>query len=157
MTTSSIPVLSKSYVFDPRPRFPFRIVAKRYWIGECPDAIHRDTFPKTRQDVITPMFMHGIGAHKEHWEPTIQRLFQDQQAASGSSVRFHDMWSLDMPNHGDSAILNEEALRLGYDTCKFLIFFTVMNTNLILLESFMGTPCSRCSCVLGRAGYWCRH
>jgi len=116
MTTGSIPVLSKSYVFDPRPRLPFRIAVKRYWIGECPDVIDREKFSKHREDVLTLVFMHGIGAHKEHWEPTIQRLFLNQQAAARRSVRFHDMWSLDMPNQGDSAILNEEPLRWGCDT-----------------------------------------
>ena len=118
MTIGSIPVLSKSYVFDPRPRLPFRIAAKRYWVGECPDGIDRDKFSKTRKDVLTLVFMHGNGAHKEHWEPTIQRLFQNQHTAGRRAVRFHDMWSLDMQNQGDSAILNEEVLRWGYDTCK---------------------------------------
>ena len=127
MAICSVPVLSMSYVFDPRPHFPFRIVAKRYWIGElCPDADDHDTFSKTREDVLTPVFVHGIGAHKEHWEPTIQQLFQNQQAATRGTVRFRDMWTLDLPNHGDSAILNEETLLLGYDsdTCKIHISFS---------------------------------
>ena len=121
---TSISVLSKNYTFDPRPRSsPFRIVAKRYWIGElCPDADDHDTFSKTREDVLTLVFIHGNGAHKEHWEPTIQRLFENQQAATRGTVRFHDMWSLDMPNQGDSAILNEETLLWGYDICKIHIF-----------------------------------
>ena len=122
MTIGSVPVLSKSYVFDPRPRFQFQIVAKRYWIGECPDAIDRDDFSKHREDVLTLVFMPGNGAHKEHWEPTIQQLFQNQQAAARRTVRFHDMWSLDMPNQGDSAILNEETLLQGYDICKIHIY-----------------------------------
>ena len=123
MTSYSVPVFSKSYVFDPRPHFPFRIVAKRHWIGElCPDTDDHDTFSKTREDVLTLVFMQGIGAHKEHWEPTIQRLFENQQAATQGTVRFHDMWSLDMANQGDSAILNEETLLWGYDICKIHFF-----------------------------------
>ena len=122
MTTASTPVLSKYYVFDSRPFFPFRIVAKRYWIEEPPDAIDRDTSSKTREEVLTLVFMHGNGAHKEHWEPTIQQLFENQQAATQRTVQFHDMWSLDMPNQGDSAILNEETLLWGYDICKYHIF-----------------------------------
>jgi pimeloyl-ACP methyl ester carboxylesterase len=121
MTTGSIPVLSKSYVFDPRPLLPFQIVAKRYWIEGCQYAIDRDT-SKTREDVLTLVFMHGNGAHKEQWEPTIQRLLENQQRAARRTVRFHDMWSLDMPNQGDSAILNEETLLWGYDICKIYIF-----------------------------------
>ena len=122
MATGSIPVLSKSYTFDPRPLFPYRIVANRYWIEEFPYATDRDTSSKTREDVLTLVFMHGNGAHKELGEPMILRLFQNEQTAPRSSVRFHDMWSLDMPNQGDSAILNEETLRSGYDICKIHIF-----------------------------------
>ena len=118
MTTCSISVLSKSYVFDPRPRLPFQIVAKRYWVGECPDAIDDGAVASTREDVLTPVFLHGSGGHKEQWETIVQRLFQNQQSAMQSAVRFHDMWSIDMPNHGDSAILNEELLCWGYDICK---------------------------------------
>ena len=128
MTTGSSPVLSKSYVLDPRPLFPFRIVAKRYWIEEFPDAIDCDTKP--REDDLTLVFMHGNGAHKEHWEPTIQRLFDNQQTAARRTVRFHDMWSLGMPNQGDSAILNEETLLWRYDICKIHIFFTVMKIQI---------------------------
>ena len=107
---------SKTYVFDGRPRFPLRVVVKRYWIGECPDAINHEDW----EDALTLVFMHGNGCHKEQWEPTIQRLFQNQQAAArrSTTVRFHDMWSIDMPNQGDSAILNEELFLWGYDTCE---------------------------------------
>jgi hypothetical protein len=123
MSICSVPVLSKSYVFDPRPRLPFRIAAKRYWIGERPAGSDRDNFSKTREDVLTLVFTCGNGGHKEHWEPTIQRLFENQKTASQMTVRFHDMWSLDMPNQGDSAVLNEEILRWGHDTCKIHVFF----------------------------------
>ena len=126
MATSSIPVLSKSYTFDPRPLFPFQIVAKRYWIEGCPYAVDCDTSSNTRENVITLVFLHANGSHKELGEPMIQRLFEIQQAATRRTVRFHDMWSLDLPNQGDSAILNEETLRSGYDTCKVHIF-SVMN------------------------------
>lgn len=124
MASGSIPVevFSKNYVFDPRPRFPFRIVAKRYWIGELdPDADDNDIFSKTREDVRTLVLMHGVAAHKEHWEPTIQWLFENERALTAAPVRLRDMWSIDLPNHGDSAVLNEEVLRWGYETCKPLI------------------------------------
>ena len=133
MATGSIPVLSKNYTFDPRPLFPFQIVAKRYWIKECPYAIDRDTSSNTRENVVTLVFVHGNGGHKELGEPTIQRLFENQQAATRRTIRFHDIWSLDMPNQGDSAILNEETLRSGYETCK-IHFFTTINMNSLPLE-----------------------
>lgn len=129
MTVSSIPVLSKSYVFDPRPRLPFRIAAKRYWISEYPYAIDHSTASKTSEDALTLVFMHAHGSHKEQWEPTIERLFVNQEAAPRATVsmRFHDMWSLDMPNQGDSAILNEDVLQYGCDIGEIHISFAAMN------------------------------
>ena len=122
MATGSIPVLSKNYTFDPRPLFPFQIVAKRYWIEECPYAIDRDTSSNTRENVVTLVFLHANGGHKEFVEPMIQRLFKNQRTSARRTVQFHDMWSLDMPNQGDSAILNEETLRSGYDACEIRFF-----------------------------------
>lgn len=124
MTPVHISLLSKNYVFDPRPRFPFRIAAKRYWMGVLgPEGDDHDTFSKTGKDVRTLVFIHGLGCHKEHWEPTIEGLFEnDLQASMGTSVRFRDMWSLDLLNHGDSAILNEEVCRWGYDICRSRMF-----------------------------------
>ncbi|KAF8452378.1 hypothetical protein L210DRAFT_3518399, partial [Boletus edulis BED1] len=77
------------YVFDPRSRFPFQMVAKRYRIGECQDAT---LLRMTRMPSRSYSCM-GMG----HWEVTIQRLYQ--QASPRRSVLFHGMWSIDMPNH----------------------------------------------------------
>lgn len=117
MAIDSVSVLSKSYVFDPRPRLPFRIVANRYWTGECPDEAS-----KAGENLLTLVFLPGHAAHKEQWEPTIQRLFQKQKAAQRRNIQFQDIWSLDLPNIGDSAILNEEVLLGGYDVCKAHMF-----------------------------------
>lgn len=154
MTPGSVPVSSKNYVFDPRPHFPFRIVAKRYWIGEhCPDATDQPV-SKTQQDALTLVFLHGSGAHKEHWEPTIQRLFDNEHTVR-SALRFHDMWALDMPNHGDSAILNEDALRWGYDLCKLSLLMPMKSHSITFVYSFMGRLCSRSPFVPSGTGFWC--
>ncbi|KAG9315786.1 hypothetical protein JVU11DRAFT_3435 [Chiua virens] len=70
---------------------------------------------KARANLLTLIFTHASGAHKEWWEPIIHRLFE-QQCMSGGLLRFQDMWTIDMPNHGDSAVLNEEVLAWGYNT-----------------------------------------
>ena len=71
------------------------IVAERYWIqvGECPDAVC-----KTREDVLMLVFLLGGGTNKEVLEPTIHRLFQNQQTAALQKVQFQDMWSLNLLN-----------------------------------------------------------
>lgn len=96
-------LVSKSYVYDPRPNYPFLITAKRYWI---PDVSYDD-------DALTLIFAHGTGFHKEHWEPTIDDL--QELLLSRGGVKVREFWSIDAPNHGDAAILNENTLSWGYE------------------------------------------
>ncbi|KAJ7081138.1 Alpha/beta hydrolase fold-1 [Mycena belliarum] len=53
---------------------------------------------------LTLLFAHCVGAHKEQWEPTIQRIFE----LRGAQV--HEAWALDWQTHGDSAVLNQKLL-----------------------------------------------
>ena len=48
--------------------------------------------------------------------------FRINKQPHGGRCGSYDMWSLDMLNQGDSAILNAETLQCGYDTCKIHIF-----------------------------------
>ncbi|PBK71172.1 alpha/beta-hydrolase [Armillaria solidipes] len=51
------------------------------------------------------IFAHGVGFHKEQWEPTISHLFKlDTQ----NTIR--EAWAVDCQNHGEAAILNEKVL-----------------------------------------------
>ncbi|KAJ7798639.1 hypothetical protein B0H14DRAFT_3886403 [Mycena olivaceomarginata] len=52
--------------------------------------------------------LHGLGMHKEQWEPILEKLFTLQ---SEKSTFYREAWSLDWQNHGESAVLNEEALK----------------------------------------------
>lgn len=56
--------------------------------------------------------------------PRFQQLFESQQASTGTSVRFRDVWALDMLNQGDSAVLNGEVCPFGVGdtTCVSLVF-----------------------------------
>ncbi|KAH7912511.1 Alpha/beta hydrolase fold-1 [Hygrophoropsis aurantiaca] len=111
----SVPLHSRAYVFDPRPNFPFFLTANRY----CIDIAEHD------EDALTLVFAHATGFHKEHWEPTIEDLFRlfSQTQAQGHDghrkVKIREMWSIDAPNHGDAAILNEKTLRWGYEQAFF--------------------------------------
>ncbi|PFH49413.1 hypothetical protein AMATHDRAFT_63272 [Amanita thiersii Skay4041] len=61
---------------------------------------------------LTLVLAHATGTHKEHWEPMIQHLFklQGNRDANASSV-IRAIWAIDYPNHGDSVLLNENALK----------------------------------------------
>ncbi|TFK20622.1 DnaJ-domain-containing protein [Coprinopsis marcescibilis] len=96
-------VLTKeTFTFDPRPYYPLLIKANRYWD------------PKTQaHDGLTMVFAHGTSFNKETWEPTIEDL-QVLVESQPSKLKIREFWSIEAPNHGDSAALNQEVLRVGY-------------------------------------------
>lgn len=101
----------KSYVFDPRPSYPLLSAVKQYWIPNSPHA--------TDPDALTLVFTHGAGFHKEQWEATINDLQAILDKGEGKT-KIREIWTIDAPNHGDSAVLNEETLKLGYESsCMF--------------------------------------
>ncbi|KAF9474695.1 alpha/beta-hydrolase [Pholiota conissans] len=95
----------KSYVFDGPPRDPdtpaLKMTAKQY---TPVISVEGD------KEGLTLLFAHCIGAHKEQWEPTIEHLFHTQ-AAKDDAHRVREAWAFDWQNHGDSAVLNREALK----------------------------------------------
>ena len=102
MSSEAINFSVDSFVFDPRPEYPFLVSAKRYQ-------------PKQRsnsRDGLTFILAHGTGFHKEQWEATIEELCRVVEYEKGVAVR--ELWAVDCPNHGDSAVLNEKVLRWGY-------------------------------------------
>ncbi|CAH7686040.1 expressed protein [Phakopsora pachyrhizi] len=54
---------------------------------------------------LTPVLVHGILLHKEVWETTLGRLLNSPAADS-----IEEVWSLDLVQHGDSALLNKDKL-----------------------------------------------
>ncbi|KAJ7212532.1 Alpha/Beta hydrolase protein [Mycena pura] len=72
-----------------------KMTAKRYFTRESSANI----------EGLTLLFGHGVGAHKEIWEPTIEDIFRLQQHRC---VR--EAWALDRQDHGDAALLNCEEL-----------------------------------------------
>lgn len=101
----------QSYVFDPRPHYPLVSTVKRYWCLNSPYL--------TDPDAFTLILLHGTNFHKEIWEPTIEDLFSGTTKANAPKVR--DVWALDAPNHGDAALLNEQTLKWGYETCEYIM------------------------------------
>ncbi|PCH36732.1 hypothetical protein WOLCODRAFT_82589 [Wolfiporia cocos MD-104 SS10] len=55
---------------------------------------------------VTLLFTHGIGAHKEVWEPMLEILLRNANA-----IGIHDAWSIDWQSHGDAAAVNDLVLR----------------------------------------------
>ncbi|KIJ58734.1 hypothetical protein HYDPIDRAFT_184168 [Hydnomerulius pinastri MD-312] len=76
---------------------PLKMVANRY------------TVSPVRTDGMTILLAHASGTHKEHWEPTVEKLFHLQRDADHGRIR--EAWAFDWMTHGHSAVLNAEMLR----------------------------------------------
>ncbi|KAL4265483.1 AB hydrolase superfamily protein [Pleurotus pulmonarius] len=99
MSTSRVHLTIEPFILSTRDRLRSR--ANRYTA--------RDDAAARRGTHVTLIFAHGLGFHKEHWEPVIQELFT-ADIRSGCPV-LKEAWSVDSPDHGQSVFLNEEELR----------------------------------------------
>lgn len=73
-------------------------------------------YPEVRcakEDGLTLVMAHGTGFTKESWEPTLDDLVDILQSKQGVIVK--EVWSVEAPNHGGSAGLNEDVLKSGYE------------------------------------------
>ncbi|KAI5116764.1 hypothetical protein M0805_004981 [Coniferiporia weirii] len=115
----------------PDDEYPFSITAKRY---TCPAlGAHAD-----HPEALTLVLLHSTGFHKETWEPTLQELFG--LMFSRHDVPVLEAWSIECPNHGASAELNEDALRrlpesISNFTCEK---YAVAVHRFLSAESFEG-------------------
>ena len=96
-------ICQESIVLEPDASYPLHICANRYWE-------ENDHNIRGHAQIVTLLFLHSTSFHKETWEPTINFLF-DHFRQNSSSVGIHEMWAIECPNHGASALLNSEALQ----------------------------------------------
>ncbi|KAL0952491.1 hypothetical protein HGRIS_006754 [Hohenbuehelia grisea] len=96
MSTSSLK--SELIVLDSPGNAHLKMVAKRYTSGD-----------ESNAQGLTLLLAHSIGAQKEHWEPTLEKLFASQ-ADKPPQQRVREAYSFDWQSHGDSAVLNEKYL-----------------------------------------------
>lgn len=96
---SSLQLRSELFVFDTPPLHGLpglKMTAKRYYT------------PFSDPQGLTLLFAHGVGAHKEQWEPMLRYLFSHQHLQQPSRIR--EAWCFDWLNHGDAAVINKAAL-----------------------------------------------
>ncbi|KLO12044.1 hypothetical protein SCHPADRAFT_941536 [Schizopora paradoxa] len=92
------------FTFDGRPTEPLQICAVRYRPDNPP------------ADGVTLILGHAVSVHKETNEPLVQNLFDLQNSRTGlnDSQKILEAWSFDLPNHGQSAVLNEKEIETKY-------------------------------------------
>ncbi|KAG7095594.1 hypothetical protein E1B28_006324 [Marasmius oreades] len=96
-------LLCEPFVLDPRPAYPLRITAKRYTL----EGIVSRGDVQSAQPGLTLILLHATGSHKEVWEVTVQYLLQK---ANQENLKIDDVFSIESPSHGESAVLNEKEL-----------------------------------------------
>jgi pimeloyl-ACP methyl ester carboxylesterase len=67
---------------------------------------------------LTLVMIHGVGNHKESWEPTLKMVLSGLPESS-CAPQVDEVWMLDAVQHGDSAFLNEETLGDTFDCADY--------------------------------------
>jgi hypothetical protein len=74
----------------------------------------------------------NVKLDKEHWEPTIKRIFENDRANQGPT-RILEAWAIDCQNHGEAASLNDGIL---LQKPKILS----MDTFLVIMVAILSPP-----------------
>jgi len=107
---------------------------------------------------IAMVLAHPVGTHKETWEPTIEHLFKLQESTT-NRLRVGEVWSSDSPNHGEAAVINEEALLKRPQGISGYLWAhaiqTLLNSGLIVGKKIIGVGHSAGSTImiLSTTGY----
>ncbi|KAG1871751.1 Alpha/beta hydrolase fold-1 [Suillus subalutaceus] len=96
------------------------------------------------KDGLTLVFTHGLAGHKEQYDPTIARLLSHAQTCA----MIRDIWVLDLPNHGQTALLNRSVFDARKAAGKAMC--TTKDISLYL-QAFLSTPLLKSSTVVGIA------
>ncbi|KIO27083.1 hypothetical protein M407DRAFT_23625 [Tulasnella calospora MUT 4182] len=92
-----------SHVLEPTSKYPFAVTAKCY-------SPPPGSQPEGDKEAVTFILTHASGMHKECWEPVLGLIFEHQAANPRFVPRIREAWSIDSPNHGEAAVLNEKIL-----------------------------------------------
>jgi hypothetical protein len=134
----------ESYVCLPDEKYPLHVTAKRYWwdgrsagrsdggglgggseAGKSSQNAASGSSSSANHDDgdVTLIFLHSTSFCKESWEPTIRILLELISKRPRTSRSIKEAWSIDCPNHGEAAVLNDKVLRERnsgfYNNCAF--------------------------------------
>ncbi|KAJ6546341.1 Alpha/beta hydrolase fold-1 [Mycena sp. CBHHK59/15] len=85
----------------PGKSYPFHVLATKYTYEGNP---HQDS-----SGAFTLILTHSLAVHMETWEITVAYLFALSTSAS-SRVKIREIFSVESPNHGRSAVVNAEEI-----------------------------------------------
>ncbi|KAF7790759.1 hypothetical protein EIP86_001716 [Pleurotus ostreatoroseus] len=92
-----------SRIVPPQRGYPFYVTAKRYRFNGC---------EPQHPEALTLLLLHSTSFHKEIYEPTFDELALCLiRSAAVGAPKIKEAWVVECPNHGESAILNQELLK----------------------------------------------
>ncbi|KAL1755037.1 Alpha/Beta hydrolase protein [Schizophyllum commune] len=94
---------AETLVLDLRPKHRLLTAVKRYSVPNASPAT---------PNALTLLFVHSTHTCKEYWEPTINDFLNLASARGYHGVR--EIWAVDSPYHGDTALLNPKAPERPY-------------------------------------------
>lgn len=90
------------YTVPPQSGYPFHLTAKRYRFNGC---------EPQHPDALTLLLLHSTSFNKEVYEPTLDELALRLIYSAASGPKIKEAWVVECPNHGESAILNQQLLK----------------------------------------------
>ncbi|KAJ3804623.1 alpha/beta-hydrolase [Lentinula aff. lateritia] len=97
-------VVKTTYHVDNRPFYPLQILSTRYQKNK---EIQRSGHG------YTLILLHATGMHKETWEVFVKHLFE--LSLNHPELPIEDIFSIESPNHGESAVINEQVLKTEFE------------------------------------------
>ncbi|KAF9478000.1 alpha/beta-hydrolase [Pholiota conissans] len=100
----------EEYVLDTPKRFGASMQRGLKMAAKCYTRKDIGSLKSGDAEGFTLIFCHGLGSHKEQWEPTLFRLFTMQNTENPGDCSIREAWAFDWQSHGDSGVLNRSAL-----------------------------------------------
>ncbi|KAJ7108849.1 Alpha/beta hydrolase fold-1 [Mycena crocata] len=82
--------------------YPFHVLASKY-------TYQGNLYYQDSSDAFTLVLTHSLGVHMETWEITVAHIFA-LSASSSSRAKIREVFSIESPNHGRSALINAEEI-----------------------------------------------
>ncbi|RPD58290.1 hypothetical protein L226DRAFT_614478 [Lentinus tigrinus ALCF2SS1-7] len=102
------PLSCATFEFEYSHDHPLRALASRYTLLE-----RIPQHASSPRATCSLLICGGLNLQSETWIPVIKRLYQ-HVSLPDSRVTIRSVWVIERANHGDAALLNEDALRKHY-------------------------------------------
>ena len=114
------------FVLPPDTTYPLFVTANRYWQDRASAGgnTSKSKSEASHDSEVTLIVLHSTSFHKETWEPCLESLLNLGTSADGKKPpNIREAWSIECPNHGESAVLNAQVFENPDFTQKCKLLF----------------------------------